>query len=129
MLIEKRVEFLAPEVLTLVTAKGYLSPARVHFLTGVRPNDLPTCYDARKVCKTWCTGVDGYFEDRFTNPRVQFSSKFGAKDPFYKIPARKFGNWFDVTLFLSHFESSHENSMRNPFVGRAVDLTLHPGIF
>lgn len=127
ILMDERVKFLAPGALKLMVASGYLTAQRLDRTSLGRSVDLPTCYTARSVCKLWNKGVDAYYEDRFTNKRLQFTSKFGKKLRFNTVPSPDFLSRDDSISFVYHFMDSHEGSGQNPFFGRAVEVTLAHG--
>lgn len=117
----KRVDFLAADVLKLIASREFLNG------TGFHNKDV-NHLAARKVCRSWCSGVDAFLEQRSyfrlklpSNPDVHkqfkihlmFNSNFGINCE--ALSAR----------FMTHFEPTHSTSPtdRNPILGRAIKVS------
>lgn len=116
LMLKERVQYLAPEVIKILGANGYM--------TASKDVDLPNCFNVRKVCKSWNKGVDNYFDERYNDPQMQFTSKFGKKNRFYSTISCNFTNRIDSLAFLGTFGSTHANADRNPFVGKVLAVAL-----
>lgn len=110
MLMKRRVEFLAPEALKLVFSSGYL--------TTKKRSDLPNCYDQRRVCKSWCAGVDAYFDSLFTSSKPQFTSILDDSKEHDALVKSNFAvDSFSLWYYFGSNDASNSTG-RNPFFKR-----------
>lgn len=122
-----RVNFMGPQVIKILKARGYIESGTRN--VPWKPNaDLPFSFDVRLVCKSWDKAVETYFEERYHQPRLQFTSKFGKKRGFYSgMPSQPSMIQRRSHLeFWNSFNSTHANADRSPYIGKAETVAILP---
>lgn len=123
MLMDRRVVFLAPEAIKIMNQRHCLATRQ----WPAPPK--PSAYTVRQVCRSWCSGMDDFYEQHRFNT-VELTSEFDEKHATDNLPLSGLLASESALSFLQHFDSTHANTERNPFIGRKIQVcTRFAGLY